>query len=497
MNSLCLFKLSKQQTLTLMLIATGITCTTVFYGYSVLSPAREPVRATAPRIEQISALGRLKPVSEVVKVSVSANLNHDRVAKLLVQRGDRVNVGQVIAILASRDRLQATFAEAEQQVALANAKLAQIRAGAKSGEILAQTAKVQQILVELQKDRAAQVDEVSRVQAQWNGERLEQEAKLSQVRVELQNDRTSQNDEITRVQAQWDGDRATQSATIQRFQASLQNAQSEFDRNRQLQVQGAISTSVLDTKKLAVDTAQQQLAEAQATLDRINRTSRQQLNQAQTKLNRINSSGAQQLASAQAILNRINLTGKQQLSQSQTKLQRTNSSGAKQVASARATLAQISEVRGVDVQVAQAEVNRSISVLSQAQANLAEATIRAPIAGRIFEIHTKAGETVGSNGIVELGQPDRMEVVTEVYQTDISKIRSGQSATITSESFTGEVRGTVRQIGLQVKQQAVSNGTPGENLDRRVVEVRILLNPTDTNRVQALTNLQVQVAIKL
>ena len=56
MNSLSLFKLSKQQTLTLMLIATGITCTTVFYGFSVLSPAHEPVRATAPRIEQISAL---------------------------------------------------------------------------------------------------------------------------------------------------------------------------------------------------------------------------------------------------------------------------------------------------------------------------------------------------------------------------------------------------------------------------------------------------------
>ena len=96
MNSLSLFKLSKQQTLTLMLIATGITCTTVFYGFSVLSPAREPVRATAPRIEQISALGRLKPVSEVVKVSVPAMLNHDRVAKLLVQRGDRVNVKRTL-----------------------------------------------------------------------------------------------------------------------------------------------------------------------------------------------------------------------------------------------------------------------------------------------------------------------------------------------------------------------------------------------------------------
>ena len=89
----------------LFLVATGVTCMTVFYGFSMLSPAREPVKETEPRIEQISALGRLKPVSEVVKVSVPATLNNDRVAKLLVQRGDRVDAGQIIAILASRDRL--------------------------------------------------------------------------------------------------------------------------------------------------------------------------------------------------------------------------------------------------------------------------------------------------------------------------------------------------------------------------------------------------------
>lgn len=133
------------------------------------------------------------------------------------------------------------------------------------------------------KDRAAQVDEVSKVQAQWDGERIEQSAKLQQSRVELQNDRSSQTDEITRVRAQWTGDRATQAATISRLQAALKNAKSEFDRNRQLQADGAISKSVLDRKKLTVDTAQQQLVEAQAALDRINRTSKQQLSQAQVR----------------------------------------------------------------------------------------------------------------------------------------------------------------------------------------------------------------------
>jgi hypothetical protein len=114
-----------------------------------------------------------------------------------------------------------------------------------------------------------------------------------------------------------------------------------------------------------------------------------------------------------------------------------------------------------------------------------------------FDSGDKVGETVGDNGIVELGQTDQMQVVAEVYQTDIANVRQGQQATITGESFVGEVRGSVDQIGLQVSQQEVVSGTPGENLDRRIVEVRIHLTPEDSKRVAKLTNLQVQVAIKL
>jgi HlyD family secretion protein len=54
----------------------------------------------------------------------------------------------------------------------------------------------------------------------------------------------------------------------------------------------------------------------------------------------------------------------------------------------------------------------------------------------------------------------------------------------------------VRQVGLQVSQQKVFSNQPGQNLDRRVVEVRIRLNSKDSQQVASLTNLQVQVAIQ-
>lgn len=122
--------------------------------------------------------------------------------------------------------------------------------------------------------------------------------------------------------------------------------------------------------------------------------------------------------------------------------------------------------------------------------------MRSPIAGQILEIYAKPGEIVGDKGIAELGQTSQMQVVTEVYQSDIGKIRKGQPVTITGESFSGELQGTVREIGLQVSKQEVFSNQPGENLDQRVVKVRIRLNPEDSKRVDGLTNLQVQVAIR-
>ncbi len=146
--------------------------------------------------------------------------------------------------------------------------------------------------------------------------------------------------------------------------------------------------------------------------------------------------------------------------------------------------------------MAQAEVDQAIAAVKRAEAELAAAYIRAPIAGQVLEVHTKTGEAINSNGIVDLGTTEQMEVVAEVYQADIRKVRTGQSAVITSEAFSGELQGTIQLIGLQVSQQEVFSNQPGENLDRRVVDVRIRLDNASSKRVASLTHLQVQVRIQ-
>ena len=143
------------------------------------------------------------------------------------------------------------------------------------------------------------------------------------------------------------------------------------------------------------------------------------------------------------------------------------------------------------------DIKSAVTAVKGAQTALDRAYIRSPIAGQILKIHTHPGEKLSDDGIVEMGKTNQMVAIAEVYQTDIGKVRVGQQAVVTSQAFDSEIKGTVAQIGLQVEQQKVFKNQPGENLDRRVVEVKIRLSREDSKRIAGLTNLQVQTAINL
>ena len=169
--------------------------------------------------------------------------------------------------------------------------------------------------------------------------------------------------------------------------------------------------------------------------------------------------------------------------------------GKGQIVEAQANLTRIAEIRPVDIQAAQAEVQSAIAAQNLAGTELERAYVRTTTAGKILKINTRTGEKVTDKGIVDLAQTDATIVIAEVYQTDIDRVKIGQKATITSQAFSGELSGVVDRIGLQVNRQNVFSDRPGENLDRRVIEVKIKLAPNDIKRVSSLTNLQVQAAI--
>jgi HlyD family secretion protein len=101
---------------------------------------------------------------------------------------------------------------------------------------------------------------------------------------------------------------------------------------------------------------------------------------------------------------------------------------------------------------------------------------------------------VGDSGLVEMGNSSRMGVIAEVYQTDRPEIAIGQRVVISADGFKGrQVEGKVVEIARQVSRQTVFSGEAGENLDRRVLEVKIGLGPQATAMASNLNYLQVNV----
>lgn len=365
--------------------------------YFVLSQGQAQRQAQDTPVEilparAVTALGRLEPQGEVIKLSV-ANAQDSRVNQLLVEEGEFVEAGKVIAILQGLDKKQAELAEAQQNVAIYRTRQAQIETGdAKIADISAQQAVINQL------------------KAQLRTETIERQAEIASA------------------------------------QAELRNAEQTYRRYYQLHQSGAVETMALDERRETFETAQASVREATAHLDNTKSTLRERIRHEQALLNKLE------------------------------------------------------EVRPVDLQAAQAEVEHAIAQVHRIEAELEDYYVRVPVSGQILKINTHVGEQVNtSEGIVELGRTAQMYAIAEVYETDVGLVQPGQRATIISEhgGFGGEIRGTVDHIGMQIKKQDVIDADPAADKDARVVEVKIRIDPEDNDTIAGLTNLQVRITINL
>jgi HlyD family secretion protein len=309
---------------------------------------------TAPVVSQITSLGRVESSGGSIRLSAPVSFEGTRIAKLLVKEGDKVQTGQLLAVLDSRERLRASLAESDAQVKSAQARLGQVKAGAKRADLEAQRAE------------------------------------------------------------------------IARLEAELQTAQANYQRYQQLFEEGALAVSDFDNRRLAVQTVKQQLNRAQATL------------------------------------------------------------------------LSLAEVRSVDVEVARTEVDRAQAATLRAKANMETSYLRAPQDGQVLAINTKPGEVVSDEkeGIMEIGQTGQMYVVAEIYESDIGKVKPGQRAAITSNALDKPLQGTVERLGLRIGKKDVLDSDPTADVDARIIEVKVRLDPASSRRVERLTNLQVKVAIQ-
>ena len=409
----------------------------------------------------VTALGKLAPKGEIIKLSAPTSNEGVKIDKLLVEEGTTVKAGQLIAILDSQGRLQAAVNEAKAKVNVARASSIKVKAGAKQGEINAQKATIAKLQAEQGTGIEAQKATIAKLQAETATQAEVYKATIAKVVAE------------TATQAE------AQTGAIAEAQAGLANAQAEDERYASLLTEGAVSASNGDSKRLTLQTAQQKVNQAQANLKRIESTGKQQLAEAQANLRRIQTSGQQQIIEARANLRKLETSTQQQIKESQF------------------TLDKIAEIRPVDVMSAAAEIDSAIASQKRAEENLQQAYIKSPQDGQIYQIYARPGEVVGTNGIADLGKTSQMYGVVEIYQNDVNKVRIGQKVKITSNSLPGELQGKIERVGIQIKRQNTINADPSSNIDDRVVEVHAILNPKSSQMAAKFTNLQIQATIEL
>jgi HlyD family secretion protein len=138
--------------------------------------------------------------------------------------------------------------------------------------------------------------------------------------------------------------------------------------------------------------------------------------------------------------------------------------------------------------------------LKIAERHLELTQVKAPVAGRVLKVFGHEGEVTGTQPIFALADTSAMVVIAEVYETDMQTLdawlsESPVQATITSRALGKPLTGQVlrRQVSHLIAKNQVFSLNPREDIDRRVVEVRAVVDPDSVELASRYVGLEVQV----
>jgi len=165
-------------------------------------------------------------------------------------------------------------------------------------------------------------------------------------------------------------------------------------------------------------------------------------------------------------------------------------------AEAEAQLETLSRPRPEDVALAEARVAAAEAQASRARADAALSRVRAPIAGTVLRVYARPGDQIGADGLLDMADLGRMDVVADVYETDLPRLRAGAPAEVVVPGEPRRYGAEVREIGWLVRRTVQAGTDPVAAVDARTVEVRLSLSEEGRAALERRTNMQVQVAIR-
>jgi HlyD family secretion protein len=128
------------------------------------------------------------------------------------------------------------------------------------------------------------------------------------------------------------------------------------------------------------------------------------------------------------------------------------------------------------IAAAEAAVAEATATAELAAERLELTRIKSPLGGSVLRVFARAGESVGPNGVVEIADLSQMAVEAEVSVADISRVKVGDAAEIRVPGMAAVFTGKVTRVGLRVVAGALADENPATFKDLRVVPVEIALD---------------------
>ncbi len=373
-------------------------------------------------VSSISATGQLVAFTSVDVKSKAGG----EVTKLLVQEGQRVKKGDVIALIDPRDT-RASFEQAQADVVSAEARVNSATTNASlERENSITSVRDAEIAVATAKIRLQRAEENAKAQPGLSG------AELNSARAALATQQAAMRELelVTIPQARKDAEVA-----LERTRVDFETADADYSRQRDLLAKGFVSQSVVDRASAALESAKAAYQSAQvrsrnldaqlgAQLD----TQRQRLKDAEAGLQRA------QANQGQVPISQRNLDeARQAVEQAKVALER-----------ARDAKSQV-KVREADVAAARASTVRSKVAMSNAKVQLESTEVVAPRDGVVTTKYLEEGTIIPpgtstfsqGTSLVQISDITRMFVECQVDEADIAQVRVGQNARVILEAYPG------------------------------------------------------------
>jgi multidrug efflux pump subunit AcrA (membrane-fusion protein) len=133
--------------------------------------------------------------------------------------------------------------------------------------------------------------------------------------------------------------------------------------------------------------------------------------------------------------------------------------------------------------MAWAEYQAAVQSALEAEAQLDQTVLRSPIDGIVLRRHRLAGEQVSvfvESPVMTVADVSKFNVRAELDKKFVTMVHAGQKAFFTSEAFGDErIRGKVLRKAGTMQLTEIPPRTPGEKVDKTVLDVIIALEPRE------------------